>query len=545
MSECFSGQALTVIVYENEKSQYDDLLRYYKMIFSPLGYQCNFIWRTRRTEIANDLKKHPHVVICDVEFGNDFPHEGLETIAEYRIKYPHVIFVACSRQPIKIKQFGINYPNADVVMSKVEIRTSPGYREYLSSVFREKIQRNLIDDVEYVGGFDSAMSSFIGTKPKPDDIKALVSLVTFVSHGQQADTSIQKVVLRSLSGGYSGSSVFEMRVCVQGRSLGVPGVLKVSRAENARVELENYNRFVKWFLPYTWRVDVMGEGFIGDFGAVCYSFVLGGGGSPETVSHFIKEGIFEPVSDVVKTIFSESSQSWYSYIPLISDMDISSYYSQAPFFRKPQRINEANSQFKNFARQFSRIGNVSFEEREGHIVVGDEKYRSPEDLLFSQDWGKFARCICHGDLNTNNIMYEPTKKAIAFIDFQRTGYAHAFVDFISFESSIRLDAPGDMSGKNSTILDFINMELDAFNAEWEMVEEIPEQYMSHILAVRQAAHRNFPDEPYQNYVYGSTVHHWTLMSKIKWPELKMLRILGVILAGLNWLERNKVARESK
>ena len=54
----------------------------------------------------------------------------------------------------------------------------------------------------------------------------------------------------------------------------VPSVVKVSERAYAEQELENYHRFVKWGLPYTWRVDLLGHGMSKGYGAIAYSFIL-------------------------------------------------------------------------------------------------------------------------------------------------------------------------------------------------------------------------------------------------------------------------------
>jgi hypothetical protein len=58
--------------------------------------------------------------------------------------------------------------------------------------------------------------------------------------------------------------------------LSVPAVLKVSKREFAEKAITNYQRYVKWGVPYLWRVDVLGTGFNKHFGAIAYSFVMSG-----------------------------------------------------------------------------------------------------------------------------------------------------------------------------------------------------------------------------------------------------------------------------
>ena len=67
----------------------------------------------------------------------------------------------------------------------------------------------------------------------------------------------------------------------------------------------------------------------------------------------------------------------------------------------------------------------------------------PHSFLLGVLRGEFTSYICHGDLNSNNILISDNND-IVFIDFQNTGCGHVFEDFVVFESCLRLYSNNNM-----------------------------------------------------------------------------------------------------
>ena len=54
-------------------------------------------------------------------------------------------------------------------------------------------------------------------------------------------------------------------------------------------EKENYLKYVKWYLPYTWRPELIGYAETKEIGALCYSFIYNDEVSFKSLTEYIKE----------------------------------------------------------------------------------------------------------------------------------------------------------------------------------------------------------------------------------------------------------------
>jgi hypothetical protein len=533
---------IVIVILEDEDDQYEMACQRYGDILSRMGYSPEFRRCRGKNELAPMLKAHPHMVVCDLSLSpTKENYEGLEAIADYKSQFPHVAFIGNTRRHVSTDQFGAKYPNPDMMVSKKYLNIDDGYLDYLVKRLGNLLHRCPKIEIDVEGGLTKALEGFIGSKPRLDDIAALVSQVAFVGHGSDPVTQVQRVILKPMDGEYSGSAVFEMSVYSANGKFGVPAVLKVSKSEAAEAEYANYNRYVKWLLPYLWRVDVLGYGSTGAFGAVCYSFVLAGGREPRPMTRAIEEGSGKATDDMTKTIFDPQSQMWYSHRRVgVGDIAFNHYASKR-YFNNPRHQSEATNRLVERTREFCRKGGTYFESQkeDNRVQINEVMYSLPDFLLFTQRWGAYAECICHGDLNSNNVMYEEGRGAVAFIDFQRTGYAHVFWDFVVFESSLRIYFPPTVKRSHADVEQFISMETSLCTAGWEDRCAFEERYLREVLKVRQAAKANFPDEPFRNYVIGSLVQSLRLLRLLKPDEERTLRLLGTIYASVKYLEKQR------
>ncbi|MBZ8135496.1 hypothetical protein CLD20_19665 [Afifella sp. IM 167] len=377
------------------------------------------------------------------------------------------------------------------------------------------------------------------TNLKGDDFKngaddrALNSLVAQVVYAPgEFDMALHptSVRLSPITSGFSGSYVFRMDIeCPKSGLRTVPAVLKISRDDQALVEAANYKKYVKWILPYRWRVDLLGDGRVKGWSAVCYSFVHSAGHSFNSVTDALLKSDSKAVIQVVDQIFSPSYQTWYSkrLCTESGSTQISAHYSKEYFTTKS--LAECGSQFRRHAQRYlgadtSDSGIVHF--RELGVTI-----KEPSTELFAVGRGAFIETICHGDLNSNNIMISGTE--LTFIDFQSTGRKHVFRDFVTFESSIRLyysDAPDD--GKTCIECEGVISSADVLQERIGDKPDLPEMYRL-ILRVRQAAMRNFPDEPMSNYLYGATVFSLRLLRITELSPKQYTRLLCQIVSGMS------------
>ncbi|MCG8431793.1 MAG: aminoglycoside phosphotransferase family protein, partial [Candidatus Omnitrophica bacterium] len=354
-------------------------------------------------------------------------------------------------------------------------------------------------------------------------------------------TRINRIDMQPIEGGYSGSSVAAVKFRSKNdEELGVKGVVKVSKSLNTKTELENYNKYVKWFLPYSWRVDVLGLGFTDKYGSVCYSFVNNDGLGAITLTELIKCGkANESIEYAINTLFNPDSKTWYGHIRSGLNDDVSEYYSRYPYVGNSERMLDLDESLYSQLKKIANNESYSCQKENEKMFIDKYDITLPAYLLFSQNWGKYTECICHGDLNSGNIMCDKSLTRIAFIDFQNTGYAHVFLDFISLESSIRIYYPHNknIDGKLN-LLKMIDDEYKSLCKSWNR-EKIDDEYYECIRIIRLCAHNNFLNEEFRLYVYGSIVVHLWLLRMGKWTDIQCYRLISLILAALKWLDENK------
>jgi hypothetical protein len=159
-------------------------------------------------------------------------------------------------------------------------------------------------------------------------------------------------------------------------------------------------------------------------------------------------------------------------------------------------------------------------------------------LLFTEDWGEVEECLCHGDLNAGNILVNSQHNRAAFIDFQNTGFHNIFRDFVSFESSIRIDYNDGDTRLSPNIA--LKNEIQLSNGN----EGVWSGYLAEISKVRGVAFANFPVSEGSNrkslYLIASYIHFSWLVTRFStdWsPEAKRRLCLGAFasLCGLETL----------
>jgi hypothetical protein len=171
--------------------------------------------------------------------------------------------------------------------------------------------------------------------------------------------------------------------------LSVPAVLKVSKREFAEKEITNYQRYVKWGVPYLWRVDVLGTGFTKHFGAIAYSFVMSGLQKFEALTQYIRDGNEKIIKNALERLFSPEMKRWYGEELICDEENINKRYSQR-YFRGSENKNDS-------AKRFDHVVQREFGARiaQDHILVDGVKLAKPLEIFFGRPHGRYKSCICH------------------------------------------------------------------------------------------------------------------------------------------------------
>lgn len=529
---------LRVLYLEDQESEYRDFSERLRKVLTSVGYaDIQFEWARTVAELQSKILDRPHIVFCDNMIGKS-KNVGLRSIAEIKGQFPDCVFCLLTSHMIDVETLGAHVPNPEMIISKVYLG-SEDYGNALREFFEGGLKRSPVKGVDL--SFD--LKRYQPRHPRKRTLSQaeLWSLVEqCIDTGRETEeTGVSSVSLSVVNGGASGAGVYEMRVQRDGKGSKVPAILKISDRKNAIVEYRNYIQYVKWRLPYTWRVDVLGTGFTGEYGAICYSFAAGGGGSPTPVNEYIRAGKFEVIDKVIGTILDSENQTWYAE-DRITGKDARDYFASDKFYRTDRQREEFQSQFLEYISENAKACGIATYHDDGNFILNGVKFPRPNKLLFSRNWGLIRECVCHGDMNGGNVIFSGGDTNVVFIDFQRTGYWYLFRDFISFESSTRLEYPVAKAATSPSwwerLGQLMDVETKLYAQEWDCTD-LPE-YGSHVCRIRQAAHLNFKSEPFEIYVFANLVHClWLFQKAASWGDEKRLRLAASILAGSEFLQR--------
>ncbi len=533
---------LRIVYLEDREKEFERWSTVLTKCLSFGSFHSEIDWAADEKTFLSALLRRPHIAVCDMDLGDgSLRYAGAQIISRVKNQFPDVLFFLLTGQNVSLdKLAGLASP--DHYLSKEYLGTDE-YNRYLKSVVAQLLRRYPVGELAY--SFDLRMAGPAHSKKVKLSEAELQSMAEQCLYGVDLGTEgtdVGKVELSPIPGGFSGSGVYLMHIWTGSRKNSVPSILKISELSRARAELSNYNRFVKWRLPYLWRVDLMGFGSCGNFGAICYSFVMGGGKEPSPANHFLRRGQLSVVDAVVDSILFSKNQNWYSECRP-SEKDARIYFGEQPYYTRNARRADREQMFKAELRKLAQSGghNVYFEEST-FAFSGRPSIPNLNRCLFNRDWGMVTECVCHGDLNGNNVMYTGEGNEVAFIDFQHTGFHHLFRDFVSFESSVRLEIPGeDQHWAEQRFPDVLNGEERLVSATWDRLDS-DGTYIGEISKIRHAANQNFPSESFALYLIANTVHSlWLLEKGERWPQYQKHRLLAAVVAGLEGLDR--LARE--
>lgn len=512
---------ISIVIIDSNLKLVSKLENQYDKIFKKAGYEPNYFGATKHGEARKLIDEHkPHIVICDLSLGQD--KDGYMIMRRIREEYPDIFRILASGVEYSVRLVHENKAFFDMFFDKTSILDSDiDYIDNRISVFKNLFRINTSLRI------DEHSENLLVTKKdfKSSEIRELTSLLSQVTFtGHDADTKItpNAVKLDSISGGFSGSKVYKLITFNSKSKLeSVSSVIKISKTAYAQEELDNYNKFVKWGLPYLWRVDVLGSGFTKNYGAVVYSFIPGKPGTDfNSLTYYLENGNYEIVDKVLNRIFSVDTQRWYGKQLIGDGQNIIQHYSKR-YFRGPKAKSTSDNIFKKTCTSLFRTVEDAHK-----VTVNNINFFSPMYKLFSiPPFETYKTCICHGDLNSNNVIVSNNEDVI-FIDFQETGRGHVFEDFVTIESSVRLlgksKEPEDWGEYLQEEIDFAKHNEGKGSKPFQLISEI-----------RSLAFKNFPDAPKRNYHYAVAMFHFRLLRAKNLSQVQINKCVCAIIASIS------------
>jgi hypothetical protein len=495
----------------------------------------------------------PDIVIVDNQLDREKvagKSAGQETIARMKKLLPDGLFILMTKEEFKEGSFGSFYPHPDILVSKAHLENIDSehyveYKDWLSNEITHRLRRSLVGEIDQ--GDAAEELSRLHSRPATGKRKRITqaeirSLIEQACHtgGPINDNEIDGVKLKLLHGGKSDAVVCLIFVRNKFGEYQVPAVIKFLDRASARREALNHAKYVKWTLPYRWRVDVIGSARTNDFGAVSYSFAHGGSGAPVTLSEFLEDDDRKLVSEVLSSVFSKDSNCWYS-TERTKEEPLGVYLSkQSPYFVKPTDWTKREQGIADDIKSLeSEAGlNVIINERVAFVQLGTVTIdvSSPAKLVSGyRGVPQTSECLSHGDLNAANILISKGSEDFCFIDFQHTGWHHRARDFCSIEGSIRTL---QIETENVSFAERVTSELD----RWRRAESgclLIGKSEDLIDEARWHFFNNHSDATVAELAVASLVHNWWLLSFPIWNDYQRRRLLAGFLGCIGWLQHSK------
>lgn len=466
-------------------------------IVKRMGYEAVLTTKAGKTS-PSEIKKlldddAVDIIFCDLSLGAD-DYDGLTIINTIKKDFPEVVICGYSGSDISYAYVSTKVPGFDFFVDKSQRHDK--YLNYCAKTLSDLININVHIDIDLVDG-DRELKKLVNS----GEFQRLLKKITFTTHDTMETAVVSKAQLIPLKGGYSSSKVFKMHCFTTKGIKIINAVLKYSPVKNAEVEINNYLKYVKWYLPYTWKPEMLAASLGKKYGMICYSFAYNDDKQFSSLTDKILAGDSKSISLAIEKIFadSEAGKKWYAdenretVTKPINDFYVDFYfkrYDQKPY---PDIYN-------HIKKLLVERGGY---ENAGQYFIKDVVYPSAKSLLLDEVAQSYITCILHGDLNSNNIMISEDEEII-FIDFQETGIGHVFHDFIVFEMCLKL--------YYNTNLDFskrIEIETMLSKNENELTTSDPIILM--MQKVRRAAYKNMPEENPLTYCYGLAMRAFRLL----------------------------------
>lgn len=209
----------------------------------------------------------------------------------------------------------------------------------------------------------------------------------------------------------------------------LPTILKLSNAAIIKREEMNYENSVKKFILNN-TATIMGSFYYLDFGGLRYNFLgITGTGRLKWFGHIYTERNIEDVLPIVDRVYTHILKPWYGQplygvVNLYKDHDpVVNFFGEALYEMAKQELGiDLETPVIDVPELGRKIANPY------HFLKYGYKERYNRGF-------KTYKCICHGDLNPQNILFDE-KENIYIIDFSETRSRNAVSDFARMETII-------------------------------------------------------------------------------------------------------------
>lgn len=208
-----------------------------------------------------------------------------------------------------------------------------------------------------------------------------------------------------------------------------PCIVKLARARKAKIEIENYEKFIDERLVGRYCAEIKDSCILWDIGGVKFSYI---GSHARPFSDFYKSEPMEKIKPCLERFFKETWSSNFEKATTEKNISLFEKYCEV-WERDWYETRVKKLKFLNLAKVvppsiWEKIQIVNPIEWLISRVAenGDQDASRVEETKIA---------ITHGDLHGDNLLVDDTGNAWA-IDFERSGYGHILQDFVELEADI-------------------------------------------------------------------------------------------------------------
>ncbi|MCX7838024.1 MAG: response regulator [Anaerolineae bacterium] len=374
---------------------------------------------------------HFHLAIVDISLGPPLGQnkdglrllEDLETL-NLREIMPTVVITGYSKKAEWVREAWSKHAT-DFVAKK------PGYvselAEKVNRIFQEHVSINF--NLNYLGDVDSLIdqvATHIHVSEAESDWPPRDQLVLQVRDlVGKVFVNANSILLKSPQMGLSGSVVLRAHPTFE-TGVGRWFVLKVGTRKKTRIEEENFNRYVKLYLPVNFATQ-LSSGYSRHLGALLYTL-----NTPEVerapdLAHFYSQQSSVHIITALRHLFFGTCALWYRNRQPPRHANVRDLYLTAFNLTVERIFNEARSFFPEWV-DLSRV----------RIPPCTDDLPNPLRRLQNQDVWQLdvAQCVTHGDLNAGNILINEQGQCW-LIDFYRTYPSHILRDVVVLETDLK------------------------------------------------------------------------------------------------------------
>jgi CheY-like chemotaxis protein len=226
-----------------------------------------------------------------------------------------------------------------------------------------------------------------------------------------------------------------------------PVILKIGPVADIGVETDRYHRFVKYGVPLSARVELLGSAKDQSLGAVCYSLAADRpGATPETLDEALgRENWQQNATVALYQLFDAPAKSWYAVTGApVTAVNYAYKSLKVDFDGCATALDDTVRSIRRRLRDDDKlVAEPPGELTDGKLSLGAAKLRLPARQFYTTDpfTTSLPTRLVHGDMHGGNVMIETIdrdKVRPRLIDYGSVGPGPRLTDFATLEASTRL-----------------------------------------------------------------------------------------------------------